>query len=297
MRSELSRVSQLRPPERARWSRPVGRRFRRRPRLHVRVRRTPTWVLVSLALLTVLAATSMLTGGGDGDGSRGDLAGAPEVDVSDLVQPRRPAAEERAGRARRDESGGDDDAAGVPPRFARYEQVTLRAPTVEPLGVHFTQGRRVGAVPLRPRGTLTANANPEGFDPSLVDESDDGPEFAVAAPAGRGRPATSAAVISMTAGDWVRAPVSGEVEEVSEYPTADGTDWRLVLSPESRPELHVTLTGLHDPRVEPGDAVEAGETLAAPRLVTDGVAQVGVEMGPAGAPTAMDVDSAGGGGG
>lgn len=262
--------------------------------MHVRVRRTPTWVLAGLALLTVLAATSMLTGDGDGDGNRGDLAGAPEVDVSGMVQPRRPAAEERADRARRDDPG-NDDAAGRPSTFARYEQVTLRSPTAEPLGVHFTQGRRVGAVPLRPRGTLTANANPEGFDTSLVDESDDGPEFAVAAPAGRGRPATSAAVISMTAGDWVRAPVSGEVEEVSEYPTADGTDWRLVLSPESRPELHVTLTGLHHPRVEPGDAVEAGETLAAPRLVADGVAQVAVEMGPAGAPTTMDVDSAGGG--
>lgn len=262
--------------------------------MHVRVRRTPTWVLAGLALLTVLAATSMLSGGGDADGNRGDLAGAPEVDVSDMIQPRRPDAEERAERARRGEPG-DDDAAGEPPTFARYEQVALRSPTAEPLGVHFTQGRRVGAVPLRPRGTLTANANPEGFDTSLIDESDDGPEFAVAAPAGRGRPATSAAVISMTAGDWVRAPVSGEVEEVSEYPTADGTDWRLVLSPESRPALHVTLTGLHHPRVGLGDAVEVGETLAAPRLVADGVAQVAVEMGPAGAPTTMDVDSAGGG--
>lgn len=261
--------------------------------MHVRVRRTPTWVLVGLALLTVVAGTSMLTGDGDSEGDRSDLAGAPEVDVSDVVQPRRPAAEERAGRARRDDPGADDGTPGEPPKFARYEQVTLRLPTVEPLGVHFTQGRRVGAVPLRPRGTLTANANPEGFDVALVDESDDGPEFAVAAPAGRGRPATSAAVVSMSAGDWVRAPVSGEVEEVSEYPTADGTDWRLVLSPELRPELHVTLTGLHRPRVELGDAVEVGETLAAPRLVADGVAQVAVEMGPAGAPTTMDVDSAG----
>lgn len=260
--------------------------------MHVRVRRTPTWVLVGLALLTVVAGTSMLSGGGDGESDRGDLAGAPEVAVGDVVQPRRSGAGERAGGARRDDP--DAEAARELARFARYEQVTLWAPTVEPLGIHFTQGRRVGAVPLRPRGTLTANANPEGFDTSLIDESDDGPEFAVAAPAGRGRPATSAAVVSMSAGDWVRAPVSGEVEEVSEYPTAGGTDWRLVLSPESRPELHVTLTGLHQPRVELGDAVEVGETLAAPRLVADGVAQVAVELGPAGAPTTMDVDSSGG---
>lgn len=249
---------------------------------------------MGLALLTVVAGTSVFTGGGDSEGDRGDLAGTPEVDVGDVVQPRRPGAEERAGRARRGDPDADDGGASELSRFARYEQVTLWLPTVEPLGIHFTQGRRVGAVPLRPRGTLTANANPEGFDTSLVDESDDGPEFAVAGPAGRGRPATSAAVVSVSAGDWVRAPVSGEVEEVSEYPTADGTDWRLVLSPESRPELHVTLTGLHQPRVELGDTVEVGETLAAPRLVADGVAQVAIEMGPAGAPTTMDVDGAGG---
>lgn len=248
---------------------------------------------MGLALLMALGGASALTGSdGDGDSDRGGLTGSAEVDVAEVVQPRRPDAANRADRSGRDASQSAEASDGRPPMFARYEQVTLRLPTIDPLGVHFTQGRRVGAVPLRPRGTLTANADPEGFDPSRVAESPEGPEFAVAAPAGRGRPATSAAVVSVGGGDWVRAPISGTVEDVGEYPTANGTDWRVVLSPESRPELHVTLTGLHPPRVEVDDTVEAGQTLAAPRLVADGVAQVAIEVGPAGAPTTMDVDEA-----
>lgn len=250
----------------------------------MRVRRTPTWVLVGLAVLTVLGGASVVTGGGDAD--RGGLAGSAQVDVDDVLG----SARADAANHPDDPETGDGTASGLPPVFARYEQLTLRLPTVDPLGVHFTEGRRVGAVPLRPRGMLTANANPESFDPSRVAESAEGPEFAVAAPAGRGRPATSAAVVSVSGGDWVRAPVSGTVEEVSEYPTATGTDWRLVLSPESRPELHVTVTGLHPPRVEAGDTVRAGEAVAAPRLADEGVAQVAIEVGPAGAPTTMDVD-------
>lgn len=248
---------------------------------------------MGLALLTVLGGASMLTGESDGEGDRGDLTGGAEVDVSDVVRSRRPDADARVDRSGRDDPDGEETAGSGPPVFGRYEQVSLRLPTVDPLGVHFTQGRRVGAVPLRPRGTLTANANPEGFDTSLVNESAEGPEFAVSAPAGRGRPATSAAVVSVRGGDWVRAPVSGTVEEVSAYPTADGTDWRIVVSPESRSELHVTITGLHPPRVEADDTVAAGETLAAPRLVDDGVAQVAIEVGPAGAPTTLDVEESG----
>lgn len=250
---------------------------------------------MGLALLTVLGGASALTGSdgdGDGESDRGGLTGSAEVGVADVVQPRRPDAADRADRSGREGSESAEASDGRPPVFARYEQVTLRLPTIDPLGVHFTQGRRVGAVPLRPRGTLTANADPEGFDPSRVAESPEGPEFAIAAPAGRGRPATSAAVVSVGGGDWVRAPISGTVEDVSEYPTANGTDWRVVLSPESRPELHVTLTGLHPPQVEVDDTVVAGQTLAAPRLVGDGVAQVAIEVGPAGAPVTMDVDEA-----
>lgn len=289
MRSDLSRVSRLMPPDRSRWPRPPGRPFRRRSRWHVRVRRTPTWVLLGLALLTVLGGASML---GDEEADPGDLAGTTEIEPGAVLEGRRPATGARADRSGRDEAGASRAATDALPVFARYEEVTLRLPTGEPLGVHFTEGRRVGAVPLRPRGTLTANANPQSFDADRVDEAADGPEFAVAAAADRGRPATSAAVVSVDAGRWVRAPVSGEVAETSEYPTADGTDWRVVLTPASRPALHVTVTGLHHPSVESGDVVESGEVLAAPRLVDDNIAQVAIEVGPAGAPTTLEVDEA-----
>ena len=174
--------------------------------------------------------------------------------------------------------------------FARYEDLQLRLLHPEPVGVRFTEGRRVGAVPLEPVGELTANANPENFDPDVVRASPNGPQFAVAADAGRGRPATSAGVITVPRGEWVGAPVYGEVAAVDEFHRPAGVDYAVILTPQDRSDLHVTVTGLHRPAVAPGDEVEPGDILAVPRLGPAGQAEVDVEAGPASAPTTWDLD-------
>lgn len=279
MRSNISPLVQLSAP-----SRPIPRRRRRRRRqARARIRRTPTGVLIALALASVLTGASVLVD--DVEVTRGDVVAGP---VAGTGGPPGPATGGGDGPAATAAPAGD----GPPARFARHEGVTLRLPVAGPLGVRFTQGRRVGAVPLEPMGTLTANANPQGFDASLVVERAEGPEFAVAAPAGRGRPPTSAALISVPGGAWVRSPLAGEVAEVEQYGRADGADWRVVVSAEIRPELRVTISGLHQPAVDVGDAVAAGQTLGAPRLIRDGVAEVRIEMRPAGAPITVEGDDA-----
>lgn len=281
MRSNISPLVQLSAP-----SRP--RRRRRRRQARARIRRTPTGVLIALALASVLAGASALVD--DVEVNRGDVVAGPVAGAGGPPGPAAAWAEggDDGGPTTTAEPAGD----GPPARFARHEGVTLRSPVAGPLGVRFTQGRRVGAVPLEPMGTLTANANPQGFDASLVVQRAEGPEFAVAAPAGRGRPPTSAAIISVPGGAWVRSPLAGEVAEVEQYGRADGADWRVVVSPEIRPELRVTISGLHQPAVDVGDAVATGRILGAPRLIRDGVAEVRIEMRPARAPITVEGDDA-----
>lgn len=254
-------------------SRPASRR--RRPR--ARVRRAPTGVAVVLGVVSLLAGASML----DVDvGAEGGVVAGPVPAAEGAAPPAASPSGAGGGRS----ADQRQAPAGRPPVFARHEGVTLRLPAAQPLGLRFTQGRLVGAVPLEPLGTLTANANPQGFDASQAVETANGPEFAVASPAGRGRPATSAAIVSLRGGTWVRAPLTGTVVDVRQPPTEVGTGWRLVLQPDIRPELRVSIYGLHQPRLGPGDTVTVGETIAAPRLIRPGLAEVGIEMRPARAP-------------
>lgn len=276
------RLHKLSQPARPVWRRPRRGRWRSR----VRVRRTPTGVLGLLLVVVVAAGATSLVDGDDVD--RGDVIARTGDDARVPSEPRRAGVDARADRTSRTDH--DDAAEGRPPVFARYERLQLRLPHPDVVGVRFTEGRRVGAVPLEPVGTLTANANEESFAPGMARTAPDGPEFAVAAPVGRGRPATSAAVVTLPTGAWVGAPVRGEVEAVDKYPSGAGPDWLVIISPRTRTDLQVTITGLHRPRVAVGDEVDSGEILGAPRLAGQGRAEVAVEAGPAGAPTTLDVD-------
>lgn len=269
------RTSRLRQPV-AGWSRSRRRR--------VRLRRAPVAVLGLVLLLALVAAASAADSGGGVE--RGDVMG-PAGDAAGPDTPRHAPAELGADRSAR---GAPAPGGAGRALFARYEDVALRLPHPEPDGVRFTEGRRVGAVPLEPVGELTANANPESFDPATVHRSPDGPQFAVSADAGRGRPATSAGVITLPRGARVGAPVAGEVDTVEQYHGAHGPDWAVIVSPRGRTDLHVTVTGLHRPAVAPGDVVEPGDPLAVPRLDPSGRAEIEIEAGPASAPTALDVE-------
>ncbi|PSO49990.1 MAG: hypothetical protein BRC31_07945 [Actinobacteria bacterium QS_5_72_10] len=220
------------------------------------MRRAPTGVAVVLGVVSLLAGASMLD---VNVGAEGGVVAGPVPAAEGAAPPAASPSGAGGGRS----ADQRQTPAGRPPVFARHEGVTLRLPAAQPLGLRFTQGRLVGAVPLEPLGTLTANANPQGFDASQAVETANGPEFAVASPAGRGRPATSAAIVSLRGGTWVRAPLTGTVVDVRQPPTEVGMGW---------------------PRLGPGDTVTVGETIAAPRLIRPGLAEVGIEMRPARAP-------------
>jgi hypothetical protein len=150
--------------------------------------------------------------------------------------------------------------------FAVVDDLRLALPHPSPILVAFHEASRPEALPLDPVGHLVANDNPTKFTPG-----DDvfGPGYAVLSSRGRPRPATSAADIVVPSGSLVSAPVSGKVVEVREYVLYQRVrDWRVVIEPAGRPDLHVVLIHLHKPRVAPGDLVQAEATeLAAARAL------------------------------
>lgn len=78
---------------------------------------------------------------------------------------------------------------------------------------------------------------------------------------GRGTSPTSAVDVVLPAGARVRATVTGTVVEVREYALYGETrDFRVVIAPESDPDLEVVAIHLLEPEVEEGDVVVAGET-------------------------------------
>jgi hypothetical protein len=67
--------------------------------------------------------------------------------------------------------------------------------------------------------------------------------------------------VALSADALVVAPVTGQVVEVLEYALYGKIrDWRIVIESADRPDLHVVLVHLDDPRVAAGDTVTAGET-------------------------------------
>jgi hypothetical protein len=150
--------------------------------------------------------------------------------------------------------------------FAAVDGLALALPHPAPELVAFHEASRPEALPLDPVGRLTVNENPTKFTPG---EDTAGPDYVVLSSRGRSRPATSAVDIVVPEGAFAAAPVTGRVVEVRQYDLYGRVrDWRVVIEPEDRPDLHVVLIHLHQPGVAPGDRVEAGVTpLAAARLL------------------------------
>jgi murein DD-endopeptidase MepM/ murein hydrolase activator NlpD len=168
--------------------------------------------------------------------------------------PERPAADgERASRGESRTEPATDSAV-----FAGIGEMQLVLPHPRPLAVAFHEASRPEALPLQPVGRLVANDNPTRFTPAA---DVDGPEYRVLSSRGRARPATSAVDIAMPAGSVVAAPVTGTVVEVRDYALYGKTrDWRVVIESADRPDLHVVLVHLHEPKVAVGDDVIAGST-------------------------------------
>jgi hypothetical protein len=142
--------------------------------------------------------------------------------------------------------------------FAEIDGLELTLPHEEPLAVAFHEATRPEALALQPVGVLEANDNPTKYMP-VADE--DGPAYQVLSSRGRARPATSAVDIVVPDGSIARAPVTGEVVEVRQYVLYGGLhDWRVVIAPDSRPDLHVVMIHLHQPQLALGDRVTAGSS-------------------------------------
>lgn len=142
--------------------------------------------------------------------------------------------------------------------FAEVDGLPLHLPAEEVVAVAFHEATMSEALPLDPVGVLQANDNPTKF---TAPADADGPPYRVLSSRGRGRPATSAVDVVLPDGTMSRAPVTGEVVEVRQYALYGGTnDWRVVIRPDARLDLHVVMIHLHRPQVQPGDRVTAGSS-------------------------------------
>lgn len=180
--------------------------------------------------------------------------------------------------------------------FARLDGLRLQVPYPEPTVVAFGEASRAEALSLIPFGRLVDSAN-ERFEP-VADRA--GPDYHVLPSKGRPRGATSAVDVAMPVEQAVRAPVSGRVVQIREYAMEGGVrDWRVVIEPARRPDLHVIVVHLQQPTVAVGEEVAAGQTpLAAvrrlpfERTIDDyleaGQAHVHLEVRPAKEPDPPD---------
>ncbi len=150
--------------------------------------------------------------------------------------------------------------------FASVDGLPLSLPHPHPLLIGFHEASRVEALAMAPVGKLTANDNATRF---VAPADTEGPDYRVLASRGRARPATSAVDVVVPLGDDVRAPVTGTVTAVTEYPLYGRVhDWRVEITPVGREDLTVVLIHLLKPNVRVGDEVLAGETsLAVARLL------------------------------
>lgn len=180
--------------------------------------------------------------------------------------------------------------------FAHVGGLDLGLPHGQPVAVAFHEASRPEALELTPSGRLLSNDNATKYTPP-ADSS--GPDYRVLSSRGRARPASSAVDVVVPAGGAAIAPVSGTVVEAREYLLYGNVrDWRVVIQPDARPDLHVVLIHLHEPAVTAGDAVEAGATLAVVRqlpfashvdyVVGQRLPHLHLEVRPATAPKPLD---------
>jgi hypothetical protein len=208
----------------------------------------------TLTAVSAISALAMLAGQQTGDElAFGDLPALPAEEPA--ARPGIDAVVDRASRTA---------PAGVPATttaqvFAAVDGLRLVLPHPVPALVAFHEASRAEALALDPVGHLLRNDNLTKFN---APDDTAGPGYAVLSSRGRARPATSAADVAVPEGSLLAAPVSGTVVEVREYVLYGKTrDWRIVIEPDSHPTLHVVLIHLRQPRVAPGDAVVAGDTV------------------------------------
>ncbi|WP_108665680.1 hypothetical protein [Euzebya rosea] len=147
----------------------------------------------------------------------------------------------------------------VPPAFAGVEDLALHLPGVQDADVIFTEADAPEMLALAPIGEMVTNANPAGYDPVKTFE---GPGYHVAEATTGVRPATGLARVLLAPGTQVTSPLTGTVVAVDEYSTADGgRDWRVVVQPENRADLHVIIRRLQSPTVAVGDSVGVAQTV------------------------------------
>jgi hypothetical protein len=219
-----------------------------------RVPRPLLWA--ALGLTVAVAWVGLAANKQSGDPELGALASEPAVEPVVPV-PARPGVDQAADRSSRDRV--IPAAAGV--TFAEIDGLQLTLPHQAPVLVAFHEATRAEALGMAPTGQLLRNDNPTKFDPPA---DQPGPGYAVLASRGRARPATSAADIAVPEGSLISAPVTGTVVEVRQYALYGSTrDWRVVIEPAERSDLHVVLIHLHQPRVRPGDVVHAGSSVLA----------------------------------
>lgn len=196
--------------------------------------------VLCLAYLGIVAA-------GQAQPADPQAAPAPTEDTEQAEPRRATAAADRSQRA-----PVDDDVFGI------VDDLQLHLPHGAPLSVAFHEATRPEALPIEPLGRLEANDNPTRF---AAPADSDGPDYRVLSSRGRGRPATSAVDIVLPDGARAFAPVSGTVVEVRQYALSGKLqDWRVVIAPDGRRDLHVVLIHLHEPEVAEGDRVTAGAT-------------------------------------
>ena len=175
---------------------------------------------------------------------------------------------DRSGRDGQQQGAVDTDASADAETFAVVEDLELGLPHDEVVVVAFHEAMMREALAMTPVGRMQGNDNPTKF--SGGQESPDGISYHVLSSRGRPRPATSAVDIVLPPDATVVAPVTGTVVEARDYALYGSTrDWRVVIEPADRPDLHVVLIHLHRPAVEAGDEITAGHTpLAAARQLT-----------------------------
>lgn len=221
-----------------------------------RVPRGVLWTLIAISAAVVwvgMAASRQA----DPRVALATIPAAPaSMDAAAADLPRRLAGGDRASR-----SGGGQASASTGAAFAAVDGLHLQLPYPRPLYVGFHEASRAEALALDPVGRLIANDNPTKFTPG---EDRPGPSYRVLSSRGRARPATSAVDVVLPQGSLVASPISGRVVEVRDYALYGRLrDWRVVVEPEGRPDLHVVLIHLEQPRVRPGDRVVAGSTVLA----------------------------------
>lgn len=178
--------------------------------------------------------------------------------------------------------GADVGAVEAPQAFSAVDDIALHLPFAQTQDVIFLEADSAEALPMVPVGTMTRNANPEGYQAA---EDFAGPAYSVAPPVSGVRPATGMAALLAAPGAPVLAPVQGVVSTVSEYTTEAGTaDWKVTLQPVGRPDLQVVLRHIDVPLVIPGQEVTVGLTQIG--TVRAG-AVVDAEMNPLSLPAAL----------